>query len=125
MSRSSKKTQQDKYFIQVKFTMLKSKAWERLNNNSKVLYLYFMQRELVNSWSGKNEKNKDTWRPDISLSYREMEKHLNPHQFSRAIKELEKMGFIKKKQEGGLYRRRNWYSLSNDWRRIDSSIDMA
>jgi DNA-binding transcriptional ArsR family regulator len=125
MARSSSSVQQEKFHIRVMFTLLSSNSWEQLNNNAKVLYLYFMKRELVNQWKGNNKRNKDPWRPEISLSYREMEKHLNPHQFSRAIKELEGMGFIKKKQEGGLYRKRNWYTLSNEWKKRDLNMGMV
>ena len=112
------KDQQDKFHIKVMFSVMDSKAWKQLDNHSRVVYLYFIRRELINSWKGKNKKNKEVWRPEISLSYREMEKIVDSHQFSKAIKKLETLGFIIKKQEGGLYRRRNWYLFSDKWREI-------
>ena len=114
--RKSKDNQQDKFYVPVLFSMMGSKAWAHLDNHARVVYLYFLKRELINSWAGRKPENKVNWRPEICLSYREMEKIVNSHQFSRAIKMLEEEGFITKRQEGGLYRKRNWYLLSSRWK---------
>ena len=116
--RKSKDNQQDKFYVPVLFSMMGSKAWTHLDNHARVVYLYFLKRELINSWAGRKSENKVNWRPEIFLSYREMEKIVNSHQFSRAIKMLEEEGFIIKRQEGGLYRKRNWYLLSSRWKSI-------
>jgi hypothetical protein len=38
--------------------------------------------------------------------------------FSEALKQLESGGFIKKTQTGGLFRKRNYFDMSEAWRLI-------
>ncbi len=46
---------------------------------------------------------------------------MNRHTFSNALKQLEKIGFITKEQSGGLYRRRNIFRFSAEWRKHGQS----
>jgi hypothetical protein len=58
---------------------------------------------------------------EITVSYREMEDEMTQKTFSKAVKELIAERLITVTQKGGLYRKRNFYRLSEDWRfpRID------
>ena len=42
--------------------------------------------------------------------------------FAKALRELEKFGFIKITQKGGLYRKRNYFMLSDDWRMVQNQV---
>lgn len=91
-------------FVYITREMLKSKAFKKLTNASRVTYLLF-QAQI-----------KSSGQTEIILTYTQTEEFMNNHTFSRSVKQLLKFGFIKKKQEGGLYRRTNIYSFSEDWR---------
>src|SRR5512139_364986 len=86
--------------------IIDSSAWQQLTNASRVALIHF-KRKIVSSNPG-----------EISLSYQEMEKIMHRHTFAAAIKQLEEIGFITKEQRGGLYRRRNFFRLSDEWRRF-------
>ncbi len=88
--------------------MLQSKAWENLGNPARVAYIH-MKGKLCNA------HNKQ-----ITISYREMEKFMHKHTFAKATKELEENGFIGIEQKGGLYRKRNYYTLIEGWRHLKS-----
>jgi hypothetical protein len=92
-------------FIALLWEMVDSKAWQDLSNAARVAFIH-LKRKVVSSNPG-----------EISLSYKEMEKIMNRHTFSRALKQLETIGFITKEQHGGLYRRRNFFRLSDEWRK--------
>lgn len=91
-------------FVAIFKDMLKSQAWEALTNSSRVAYLHLKSKCVT--------QNND----EITLSFKEMERIMNRHTFSRSIKQLEGHGFITKEQRGGLYRRRNFYRLSEQWK---------
>ncbi len=84
--------------------IIDSSAWQNLTNASRVALIH-LKRKVVNPNPG-----------EISLSYHEMERIMNRHTFSKALKQLEAFGFIRKEQHGGLYRRRNFFRLSQEWR---------
>jgi len=48
-----------------------------------------------------------------------MERFMGRKTFSEALKKLEAVGLIKKTQTGGIFRRRNYFDISEEWRRID------
>ena len=91
-------------FVAIFKDMLKSDAWEVLSNAARVAYLHLKSKQV--------SQNND----EITLSFKEMERIMNRHTFSRSIKQLEQYGFIMKEQRGGLYRRRNFYRLSEQWK---------
>lgn len=97
-------------FVAMPWEVLDSPAWARLTNASKVAYVH-LKRKITNANPG--------W---LSLSYDEMEKHMNRHTFSRSLIQLEQEGFITKEQTGGLFRRRNFFKLSEEWRKSSSAI---
>lgn len=92
-------------FIALHWEIVDSKAWQELSNAARVALIH-LKRKVVKPDPG-----------ELSLSYREMEKIMNRHTFSKALKQLEAVGFITKEQYGGLYRRRNFFRLSEEWRR--------
>lgn len=91
-------------FVAILKEMLKSEAWEKISNPSRVAYLHL------------NAKRVSPYNDEITLSFKEMERIMDRHTFSRSIKQLEGCGFIQKEQRGGLYRRRNFYRLSEEWK---------
>lgn len=94
-------------FTAIPWEIVDGKAWQALSNAARVALVH-LKRKVVMPNPGL-----------LSLSYREMEKIMNRHAFSKALKELEGMGFITKEQHGGLFRRRNFFKLSEGWRKYD------
>lgn len=109
-------------FVALHWEIIDSEAWQALTNAARVALIH-LKRKIVSSNPG-----------EISLSYREMEQKKIMHRqtFADALRQLEKIGFITKEQRGGLYRRRNFFRLSEGWRRYgqpsgakNSTIDSA
>jgi hypothetical protein len=107
-------------FIALSWEIIDSLAWQSLTNASRVALIH-LKRKVTNPNPG-----------EISLSYGEMEKIMHRHTFAAAIKQLEEIGFVTKEQRGGLYRRRNFFRLSEEWRRYgqpssakNSTVDSA
>lgn len=96
-------------FVPILRAMLKSTAWQNLTNASRVAYLH-IKAKCVSFNPG-----------ELTLSFAEMEKIMDRHTFSAALKQLEATGFIIKTQSGGLYRRRNYFRLSDEWKNQRSS----
>jgi hypothetical protein len=92
-------------FVALPWEIIDSVAWQNLTNASRVALIH-LKRKVVKPNPG-----------EISLSYHEMEKIMNRHTFSKALKQLEAFGFITKEQYGGLYRKRNFFRLNEEWRR--------
>jgi len=92
-------------FVALPWEIIDSLAWQNLTNASRVTLIH-LKRKVVKPNPG-----------EISLSYHEMEKIMNRHTYSKALKQLEAFGFITKEQYGGLYRRRNFFRLGEGWRR--------
>ena len=103
MSRSKTRKNKDN-FIQLKWELYDTKMWREMHWYSKLAYLRIKRK----------------YRPvkgeQITVSYREMLDEMTMPTFAKAIKELSKNGLIEITQKGGLYRRRNYYILSENWR---------
>ena len=110
MGWQKKKKQKSPPFVMIYRDMLSSEAWKYIGNASKVAYIH-LKSKIVS----KDQKI-------IYLSFKEMEKHMTHHTFSKAIEELISTGFITKEQFGGLYRRRNSYQLSEDWNKFRGQV---
>jgi DNA-binding MarR family transcriptional regulator len=105
---TKKKTNKLDYkFVPVPVEVLGSKAWEQLTNAARVAYLHIRMR-----WCFNREQ-------PVAVSYTAMERIMERKTFSKALKKLEANGFIEKSQTGGLFRRRNYFDMSQEWRRID------
>jgi len=96
-------------YIKIEWTMYDSKEWKCMQWYSKIAYLRIKRKYNPNN----GEK--------ISVSYREMEDEMSQPTFGKAIKELIRVGFIEVIQKGGLYRRRNYYTLSYRWKTLKAS----
>jgi len=92
-----------KLFIQLYFDFYDSPKWRSLKWYSKLSYLR-MKRKY-------NPRHSE----QIPVSYKEMADEMSEPTFSKAIKELSKIGFIDIVQKGGMYRKRNFYSFSHRW----------
>lgn len=90
-------------FIQLLWTFYDSKEWRSLHWYSKLAYLRIKRK--YNPGNGEQ----------ITVSYREMADEMTQPTFSKAVKELTKVGFIDIEQKGGLSRKRNYYSISTRW----------
>jgi hypothetical protein len=84
--------------------MLQSEAWEAISNPARVAYLHLKSK----CYTPNND--------EITLSFAEMEKIMDRHTFARALSQLETHGFITKDQRGGLYRKRNYFRISEQWK---------
>ena len=96
-------------FVLILKEMLKSNAWQNLTNASRVAYLHL------------KAKSVSTNPGELTLSYVEMGKIMRGETFSKALKQLEAEGFILRTQRGGLYRKRNFFRLSEEWKNQGST----
>ncbi|HBR21985.1 MAG TPA: hypothetical protein DD713_05375 [Nitrospiraceae bacterium] len=107
MSRRRNRKRTSARFVQIFTDMLKSPAWEKLSNSSRVTYIHI-----------KSKCYSSDPTVDLTLSFNEMEKIMARKTFARSLRELEQSGFITITQRGGLFRKRNFFKLSDDWRNI-------
>ena len=96
-----------KLFIQIYFDFYDSPKWRSLKWYSKIAYLR-MKRKY-------NPRHTE----QITVSYKEMADEMSEPTFGKAVKELSRIGFIDIDQKGGMYRKRNYYTLSTRWRLPD------
>lgn len=78
-------------FIAVYRLLLKDSKWRQLSSSAKVLYLYLRSKFNIQNLG------------EVSLAYSEVQDMMSTKTISRAFKELEINGFIKKTKQGGLY----------------------
>jgi hypothetical protein len=93
-------------FIHVTKRMFDSESYKQLTNASRVALL--LLRRQVN---GKGQG-------EIVCPYSAALAYMNKNTFSRAIKQLIKLGFIEKQQMGGMFRRTNTYRFSDKWAEV-------
>jgi hypothetical protein len=91
-------------FVAVLKEMLKSEAWEAISNPARVAYIH-LKGKCITANGG-----------EITLSFKEMERIMDRHTFSRALGQLVAHGFIIKDQRGGMFRKRNFYRFSEQWK---------
>jgi len=97
-----RKKEKSRPFVAILKEMLKSPAWLALGNAARVAYIHIKSKAFSRNLE------------DLPLSYGEMESI------------MEEFGFIQKVQRGGLYRRRNLFSLIDDWRKkTTTDIDLG
>jgi len=100
----------DQPHVRVYFSWMDSKAWKNLPAVSIVVLL-----ELIRKRRAENR---------FSLSYSLLRKATGYHNktTARALRELEKVGFIDIKEKGGLFRRSNVYAVSDRWKQYEPTI---
>ena len=79
--------------------------WKKLSGAAKLSYMY-----IKSGFIGKNNGN-------ISLPYSRLKGHRgisSPATYAKALKELEKAGFVERTKHGGLYERCNEYRLNKE-----------
>jgi DNA-binding transcriptional ArsR family regulator len=91
-------------FVAIFREMLKCEAWEALSNAARVAYIHLKAKSV----NGRGD--------ELTLSFKEMERVMDRHTFSKALSQLQTHGFITKEQRGGLYRKRNYFRLSEQWK---------
>jgi hypothetical protein len=101
MGRRRKK---NSHFIMFPWDLWDSYAWGQITNAARVAYIGI-------------RRQKD--RPgltDLKFPYGDAERLMRRKTFKAAIDELLEWGFIMMEQRGGMRRRTNIYSLSEEWR---------
>lgn len=98
-------------FVAVFREMLQCEAWEAISNPARVAYVHLKAKCVTANVC------------EITLSFKEMERIMSRHTYSKAIDQLEECGFIIKAQRGGLYRRRNFYRFTDGWRTYRKKAD--
>ena len=91
-------------FVAILKEMLQSEAWESISNPARIAYVHLKAKCVT--------PNND----EITLSFGEMERIMDRHTFSRSLSQLEEHGFITKNQRGGLFRKRNYFRISDQWK---------
>lgn len=91
-------------FVAIPKEMLRSEAWESISNAARVSYVH-LKEKCITANPG-----------EITLSFKEMERIMDRHTFSRSLSQLEARGFILKDQRGGLFRKRNYYRFTEQWK---------
>jgi len=85
--------------------MIKSEAYKRLTNASRTAYL------LLKAQCYRSDQI------EVKLPYSQTQEYMRKHTFTRAIRELEDLGFIKISQRGGMFRKTNIYLLIDNWKK--------
>ncbi len=101
-------------FVYITKEMLKSDAYKELTNASRTAFL------LLKAQCCKPDQR------EVIFPYSHAEEYMQKRTFAGTIKQLTEIGFIQKKQLGGLYRRTNIYSFTDGWRAYKKPVrDMA
>ncbi len=100
---ASKKKNRLPPFVYITQLMLRSDAYKELSNASRTAYL------LLRAQLKKPEQI------EVIFPYSHAQEYMQKRTFAGAIRQLIKMGFIEKKQSGGLYKRTNIYSFIHEW----------
>ena len=106
MSRARRRNRGFKSFVMIPRKMLRSQEWKKLGPAAKILYIHLKEK-----YNGHNNG-------EIRLYYSELKGiHglSSPSTISKAFKELEEKGWIKRTKLGGLYRTINEYELTGNF----------
>ena len=94
-------------FVPVIKQMIRSPAFKKLSNASRVAYLLL------------KAQCKESGQREVIFPYSDAERYMKRKTFARSIKQLTELGFIEKSSFGGLYRRTNVYRFTEGWRQIE------
>lgn len=103
MERRGKKSKGPPFILLI-WQIWDSWAWGQLTNAARVAYIGILRQKDKNG------------QPEMEFPYADAERLMHRKTFKTAIDELNEFGFIIMKQRGGLKRRSNIYSLSEEWR---------
>ena len=93
-------------FVMLEKEMLKSKEWKELSKSAKIIYIYLKAK-----YNGHNADQ-------LRLTYSELKDQFSPSTIAKALKELQKKGWVEKTKYGGLFRYYNLYKLTGKWGRL-------
>lgn len=93
-----------KPFVMLHKDVLRSPAWEALTNAARVAYLHIRLDE-----NGRNEGR-------LKLPYSQALRLMDKRTFSRALRQLQELGFIIVTKHGGLYNQCSEFGLNTAWR---------
>ena len=93
-------------FVFITKEMLNSDAFKELTNASRIAYL-LLQAQIC--------KSEQT---TVKFPYLQAVEYMDKQTFTRSIRQLVESGFVKKEQEGGLFRRTNVYTFTDYWRQF-------
>jgi len=91
-------------FVYILKDMFKSDAFKELTNASRMAYLLL------------RAQCREVEQDEVKCPYSTAQEYMKTNTYSRSIKQLIKLGFIEKSQQGGLYRKVNVYKFSKRWR---------
>ena len=100
-------------FVYITQEMLKSDAYKKISNASRVALL-LLRAQLKN-----HEQT------EVIFPYSHAQEYMKKDTFARSIRQLVGMGFIAKTQNGGLYRKTNSYSFTDGWKAYKEPMSMA
>ena len=100
-----------KGFAMVKNEVIKSDAYKSLTNSARTAYTLLLAQI------------KKKGQSEVKYPYSAAADYMQQRTFTKAINQLIEIGFIIKKQSGGLYRRTNIYQFSDTWRDYSSDPD--
>jgi hypothetical protein len=98
-----KKKRPSRPFVQVFKDLLQSPAWRELTNASRVAYIHLL--------ADQNGQPKT-----LRLTYSQADELMQRKTFTRALRQLEALGFIERTVAGGLFNQCSEYQLSGRWR---------
>jgi hypothetical protein len=96
-------------FVRLFYAMIDSEAWSVLSHAARVAYIH-LRRKVV-SWDQQT----------VVLTYEEMKPIMHRRTYAKAIRELEEVGMIRREQYGGLYRKTNIFSFSQEWKKYEAN----
>lgn len=96
--------------------LIRSEPFKRLSPNAVWVLIQFLDRKKIFTREYYDYEIPKDKREKLSLTYSEVKGKMGNNRFSKSIKELQKNGFLELLEHGGLYRRKNIYVLSNDWK---------
>lgn len=109
---SKEKSDRSDPYIKLEHYMMDSAAWTSLTDRAVWLYLE-LRRQFNFSKGGDNY---------LVLPFSKVKWRMSRGSFSKGMKELERLGFIRCMQRGGLFRRPSVYAVCNDWQQVSREI---
>jgi len=91
-------------FIPTLKEMIRSPAYQKLSNSARVAYLLLCSQR--NPWN----------QSEVIFPYSHAEPYMRSQAWKSAITQLNEGGFIKIRQQGGLYRVTNIYCFIDSWK---------
>jgi hypothetical protein len=102
--------------------MINSEPFKKLSPNAVWVLVQFLNQKKMFTREYFDHDIPIKNREEISLTYSQVKGKMGNNRFSNAIRELKENGFLNLIKPGGLFRQRNIYALSNDWKFNDPKL---